>query len=537
MAGAAGIGQAFGGGLQSGIGSGMDYHFAQQKEKKEEKRKEAAARYKQNMKHVVNFAKVLQYNEEDIRQGLDSKETKQRRTRQLTMMLQDLSAGEPLSEILKSFIGITVDLNATQTKQLVQSAVSSAGEGAFNMVDLVNASKSDVPGNFKNYVDRFLGREERKARAGLDIARTRESEAKTRGMEQKQRLLKRYTDSLTGQANGKGPGKNLGGLGQGQDTGQGQGRVLSPREALAIGAPGESNALARLSQLEVSKQNLEQRKLVDSPEHRALVTTATEEAKLEVKSRNYRTKPLPYRDLHWLGLKGRQLTKPTSREDLAGLKTPRFIPDEKTVTRLKGHEAAIKNANKLAANIIRKIDGKPQVVGAGRAISAGILSLQRNAVGILSLVPGTESFVEDLKSRIAMNSVLNTIKGPAIEGAEVRSAIVDLTFKVGALMKQIGRGFSDRDYINVSRQIGAATNNDQAMKGVLRSLMLLHNEAFNTEFEVETGGRKFVGLPDADAEYPFKDLSAKALSSVLTPLLSDDLLDQLEAEIQSRLTP
>lgn len=537
MAGAAGIGQAFGGGLQSGIGSGMDYHFAQQKEKKEEKRKEAAARYKQNMKHVGNFAKVLQYSEEDIRQGLDSKETKERRRKQLTMMLQDLSAGEPLSETLKSFIGITVDLNATQTKQLVQSAVSSASEGAFNMLDLVNASKSNVPGNFKDYVDRVLGRAGRKAETELNIARTRQAEAKTEGMKLKQRFLKRFTDSLEGQANGSGPGKNLGGLGQGQDTGQGQRKVLSPREALAIGAPSESTALLRLNQLEVSKQNLEQRKLEASPEHRALVTTATEEAKLEVKSRNYRTKPLPYRDLHWLGLKGRQLTKPTSREDLARLKTPRFIPDEKTVTRLKGHEAAIKNANKLAANIIRKIDGKPQIVGIGRAISAGILSLARNAVGVISLVPGTEGFVEDLKSRIAMNSVLSKIKGPAIEGAKVRSAIVDLTFKVGALMKQIGRGFSDRDYINVSRQIGAATNNDQAMKGVLRSLMLLHNEAFNTEFEVETGGRKFVGLPDADAEYPFKDLSAKALSSVLTPLLSDDLLDQLEAEIQSRLTP
>ena len=115
----------------------------------------------------------------------------------------------------------------------------------------------------------------------------------------------------------------------------------------------------------------------------------------------------------------------------------------------------------------------------------------------------------------------------------LHNQLTDFVYRVGALADQTGKGFSDKDYENFAKVAAYGMSSPDAMKAVIRTLAITTQELYNIDFKNETGKTKSLGVPDR----PFNDLSMKALQDgVFEKLLSDDQLQEYQAEVQNRIS-
>jgi hypothetical protein len=230
-----------------------------------------------------------------------------------------------------------------------------------------------------------------------------------------------------------------------------------------------------------------------------------------------------------------------SRNDLFALRSDRhprgiIVPTAKQISTLQDKEAALRKVQNTSVAILNRIQNRPEVLGAPGAVARTLSSIKAATVGFLNLfpdiaekIPGFNRLKED------MNTALIKVGGVARDSAQVRSAIISLTYQGGAMAEQTGRGFSDKDFINISRQIGAGTANPDVMAGVIRSYNLIQHEAFNLDFSSKTNTTKLVGLPGVDPEAPFADLSTKAFPGIIRKLLDGRQLRLFDLEVSKRL--
>tara|TARA_Y100000310_G_C20665387_1_gene807192 strand:- start:1590 stop:2594 length:1005 start_codon:yes stop_codon:yes gene_type:complete len=245
--------------------------------------------------------------------------------------------------------------------------------------------------------------------------------------------------------------------------------------------------------------------------------------------------PIGARRARFLGFpasKGLTMTRAQlSRKDIV-------VPTDKQITELQKREVALRKANNTMANIVGKVEGRPELLGLPKFVAQGITTISRGVQGMVNLLPDAAKRIPGFERlRSGLEGIAGDLMEVATTGGEVQSAVVDLTFQGGALAGQVGRGFSDKDFENVTKQVAAGMSNDRVMVGVMRSFALLQNEAYNLEFSTLTGTTKFVGMPENfNALKPFADLTREQLGGVIDELLSNDLLKKKIIEIESRIS-
>jgi hypothetical protein len=337
-------------------------------------------------------------------------------------------------------------------------------------------------------------------------------------------------------------------------------KKLTPEALLGVGAralPGSPATAAAAAKLATGTRLLpENVREAAIAKEKALGEVKTEEAlrrqKLEIpiaakkaaevagaKAKQAFRNPIGPRIANFLGLSPEDSVM--SRNDLFALKSDRhprgiIVPTGKQIEELQGKEAALRKVQRTSTAILSRIENRPELLGAPGAVARTLSSIKAATVGFLNLFPETAALIPGFNRMTQeLDRSLIKVGGVALQSAEVRSAVISLTYQGGAMAGQTGRGFSDKDFVNISKQIGAGTSNPDVMAGVIRSYNLIQHDAFNLDFESKTNTTKFVGLPGVDPEAPFADLSTKAFPGIIRKLLNDRQLRLFDLEISKRL--
>jgi hypothetical protein len=256
-----------------------------------------------------------------------------------------------------------------------------------------------------------------------------------------------------------------------------------------------------------------------------------ERAKAKTRRAIAENEPVSTADKIFLGLDRKQ---PWTQGQLDAEGWTADIPPEEK-RRLQGKEGAFRAALSIGKTLISLVQRKPQNLGLPGFLARQFGKLSATIDGMMRLIPGLEVIEpKGMRAKLNESPFLQNMGSTKTESAKIRSLVVDLIFKVGALQGQVGRGFSDRDYINVAKQIGEASVDPEIFTSVLRSFLAMQNEAFQVDFKTIVGKRKFIGLPDMDPA-ALKTMSIKELQGIIRPMVSQEMAEDIIKEIHNRL--
>jgi hypothetical protein len=433
---------------------------------------------------------------------------------------------EQFNEVMNSIPG--EDINSPRNKQFKKTLIKMNEETKSRIRKMVMRIAPDLkPGELANYTVRFMKKE-------LTVPGLMKIVQQTEDRAEQRRLQASIADIPRGEGRGEGILETaLGAVPRSPAAGSALARIAGQRrlipENVRKAAVAKETALGQVR----TTETLRRQKLEIPIAAKKAAEVAGAKAKQAFRN------PIGPRIANFLGLNPKD--SGMSRNDLFALKSDRhprgiIVPTEKQIEELQGKEAALRKVMRTSEAILNRIQNKPQVLGAPGAIARTLSSIKAATVGFLNLwpeiadkIPGYSRMTQKIdRSLSGMTSV-------ALQSAQVRSAVISLTYQGGALADQTGRGFSDKDFVNISRQIGAGTSNPDVMAGVIRSYNLIQHDAFNLDFESKTNTTKFIGLPGVDREAPFADLSTKAFPGIIRKLLNDRQLRLFDLEISKRL--
>jgi hypothetical protein len=430
------------------------------------------------------------------------------------------------NEVMSSLPG--EDINSPRNKQFKQTLLKMNDETKSRIGKMIMRIAPDLePGELANFTVRFMKKE-------LTVPGLMKIVKRSEDVVEQQRLQ----TSIAAIPKGKGRGEGiletaLGAVPRSPAAGSALARIAAQRrlmpENIREAAIAKKRALGKVETTEALR-----RRRLEIP-LRAEEAAAKEAAVRNIFFSKVRIGP---RIGHFLGVEGQY-----TRDSLDQIRSRRHpegisVPTPTQIEKLQGREVAIRKANNVMGNIASKTQGRPELFGVPSFIAGTITTIARNVEGLVKLLPDALNKLPGFETaRKELEKLAGGMTEVARTSAEVRSAVVDLTFQGGALAGQVGRGFSDKDFENVTRQVAAGMANDKVMLGVMRSYALLQNEAYNIEFKTLTRTTKFVGMPtDFNAVKPFADLKEEGLHGVIKDLLHKDMVRKYILEIGSRVT-
>ena len=286
---------------------------------------------------------------------------------------------------------------------------------------------------------------------------------------------------------------------------------------LAILEPGAGRALASATARRQA-----------TPHYKKLVKIAEAVGKARGELRS----PVKGSMIKFLGLDPKQLGNETPLTLAAKGYT---IPNPDAVKRLKQKQVAATTMISRGNRILKMVDGRPELLGMPGGVSRAIVGMTSSLQGFARLVPGSEDAYNRIpqSAKNVVEGVISNLTEPGLKSTTVQSQLTDFVYRVGALADQTGKGFSDKDYENFAKVAAYGMSSPDAMKAVIRTLAITTQELYNIDFKNETGKTKSLGVPDR----AFKDLSMEALQNgVFEKLLSDDQLQEYQAEVQNRIS-
>jgi hypothetical protein len=424
-------------------------------------------------------------------------------------------------------------------------------EGEFNPVTLVNlAGKNQPPGAFTAYMKQVIDKHKEKLEKDKLLKLQKQAAnlspkvgPGTRPLEEQRTIsaldLAREAGDISSEKilGGRAASKQSLRIGQAQADRavRKEGRDIAKDEAAELEAElKEVNRILNRQAATTTETRLEtaagREAFLKSPEGILQTKVAEARAKNEI----FLDSRVSVADKRFLGLLGE--TELTQR----GMRARNInVPlDKKVRSELLAKEGALRTVHSTIVNIIKRVEGFPERLRAPGAVAAFLTSMQRGTVGFINLIPGLRDFVVPDSAVRLLNEAdwLNNLGETAKQNAIIKSLVVGLTYQAGAIAGQTAKAFSDKDYENISRQLGAGTANDKVMVGVLRSFALVQSEVFAIDFFTKTGVKKYIGVPDVNRDDPFGGLSLEQMSGVIKEILPRELYNQYKDAL-SRLAP
>lgn len=171
------------------------------------------------------------------------------------------------------------------------------------------------------------------------------------------------------------------------------------------------------------------------------------------------------------------------------------VPDA-DIRSLQTLETGLKNTDQTIErikSIVTESDGDANTWGAQ---VAGILANLRTNVGSIARAFGSD-FNFDIDKELAKYD--GTMRELGVQGAELQSLVMDLSYMAAVSRGQEGRGLSDNDVKRFSKIVGTSTADPVAFTRVLDSVVTRFDQSFRNQFESVVRKRPESMLPDIAA--------------------------------------
>lgn len=208
--------------------------------------------------------------------------------------------------------------------------------------------------------------------------------------------------------------------------------------------------------------------------------------------------------------------------------------DPTTMRALTIGKATVSKSARTASEIVKLMEGKPEVLSAVGGLTRVTNSLFQQARGLVN-VAGYKFFKgnEEVSMREVLdpNNYLDKFRELGIENAQLQSATINLAFSLAAASGQDNRSVSDRDVERFITEIGVSGDPKQ-FAGAVRSAVSRMEFGFREHYKAATGLTP-EGASTLQGDLP--GMSNDEIGALRLPLLSDEDYQALKAELDKRI--
>jgi len=172
-----------------------------------------------------------------------------------------------------------------------------------------------------------------------------------------------------------------------------------------------------------------------------------------------------------------------------------IIPEQKQLRELMASRTFVRNAIRIADNLIALADKSPESFGTSGAFASSVNSLVAQSRNFARL------FAIPINASLRPETYENTFQKIGIDDIRIKSQMIGLALATATASGQRGKAISDRDMEFALERVGAGQQDPNALVAVLEDLKHEFNDKFATKVEDSIGMKptSLVDTPEIDA--------------------------------------